>query len=72
MWKYGIPICESWPFGSNTKKILNILSGIVGVVDVLELHKYTIPNYPVQEVDLVHIKVKNADTVLDAFIQAQS
>ena len=48
------------------------MSGIVGVVDVLELHKYTIPNYPVQEVDLVHIKVKNADTVLDVFIQAQS
>ena len=41
------------------------------LVALLELHKYIIPNYPVQEVDLVHIKVKNDDdTVVDAFMQA--
>ena len=39
------------------RKITTIVSGIVSVVDVLKHHNYTIPYYPVKQVDLIHVKL---------------
>ena len=56
----------------NQKTIRAIVSGMVSVVDVLEHHNYTIPDYPVKTVELIHVKLKDDDNVFDAFMQASS
>ena len=54
---------------ANQKKIQTIVSGMVSVLDVLEHHNYTIPDYPVKQVELIHVKLKDDDNVFDAFMQ---
>ena len=56
----------------NQRNIRTIVSGMVSVVDVLEHHNYTIPDYPVKKVELIHVKLKDDDNVFDAFMQALS
>ena len=50
------------------------MSGRVSIKEVLEYHRYTIPDYPVFEVELIHVKLEEvADTdiiVFDAIISA--
>ena len=63
---------QSIPSGAsdvNQKKIRTIVSGMVSVLDVLEHHNYTIPDYPVKQVELIHVKLKDDDNVFDAFMQ---
>ena len=56
----------------NQRNIRTIVSGMVSVVDVLEHHNYTMPDYPVKQVELIHVKVKDDDNLFDAFMQAPS
>ena len=41
----------------NQRNIRTIVSGMVSVVDVLEHHNYTIPDYPVKRVELIYVKL---------------
>ena len=45
----------------NQRNIRTIVSGMVSVVDVLEHHNYTIPDYLVKKVELIHVKLKDDD-----------
>ena len=56
----------------NQRNIRTIVSGMVSVVDMLEHHNYTILDYPVKKVELIHVKLKDDDNVFDAFMQALS
>lgn len=53
-----------------------ILSGIVTICSVQEHHLYTIPDYPVIQIQLVHVQISQEEEgevkVFDAFMRASS
>ena len=50
----------------NQKTIRAIVSGMVSVVDVLEHYNYTMPDYPVKRVELIHVKLKDDNNGIHA------
>ena len=55
----------------NRKKIQTIVSGMISAVDVLEHHNYSILDYPMKQVQLIHIELKDDHVnVFDLFMQA--